>query len=1667
MKKNKIYKLWSGVLPLMFLLLSFGANAQSFLIDFPAFSAAPTQNPRELTVAGAASELQVQLDVAAASSSGADVTIKLPTGVEYVTGSVTKISGTNSLTITENGGSANSPVFKIGPSSLAVGDRIIFTIKRVANCDARTVAIDGTIFTDKVTGTIAGATPSSATSPTYNVKYAVFSFSQPSPQSNAVLGTNYTRTFTISNGGNGCATQAYFLVNYPSNGITPIKFEVISQNGITLSTPITLNQTSASGTTYFYTIPSTALPGGDLCQAENIVIRETYKINICNATTTYNAGWGTDSSPANWCQTVTGSATVSMASGVPDFTVTNSAGLLNYTDNACAPHDFTYTVTNTGTGNSSAAALYNLRVTNQAMDNSPNSRYTLTNYRIGNTSVTPTYNNTSSNATQTFDFAAMGLTTDPDGPGVGLEDVDGDGFYDDLPKGNKLVITATLTIKDKRNTYCGTMDTNPLYFRGNLNVGYSTMCNSTVSFPKANTVGPLIVAPFIDSQYLTVNNFTQSAIEGGVPFKVDFLITADSPGSGNAFDMWPTSPSKRKWIHTFTLPTGVTLNGTGNVKIDGVAVTASLSGNTLTVERVGNARPGRVTIEFLYTCGVDGNINIPYTLDFIDDYTSSPQCLINNEALCYNFTMTAIGCGQCSTGGPSISLPTVRRDDDFYGYTDGTLTTRVAYTAVPANEQKQALYYDVVRIEGKMRQNGFANNLYYRLKIDKPTTAPIEDKLLPITAVVTVSRSGSILTTTTLTASNVSTTGSTTTTSSFEWNLTSCLPAGGLIDGDEVNVVAKYRVNTKNLPTTSFVKAPGTAYTFYNKDTSGNIVMCGELPLDLYLAKVSTGNSFENLGNQLNSCSEVNLVRFISYVTLGGLWPFNNEIRPFSYYDYIKLTVPDGIVFTRTSSVGSASPVPNTQINTHTPVILNNGNGTKTFIFNNNGTFVLNKGGYYNLIDVFGKPSCGVSSGASYKAEAQIRDVYYAESVPYGTVAPTPSLSTIYNSGTATKIYANQPSISITNVSGNIQAIKPTESFTVRLASTGTSSAPYVWLAIPNTTGVNVSQVIDLATNTVLTPISYSGGQWFKISASGLASGATKDYRIDFTYTSCTATTFPVWAGWDCADYPTDPSTYTCGKQIGNLTFNPQLSTIQLSKISEPASPVSVLCDPLDYTYRFISAGAGNTIQDKLSVKLPTGMSLVPNSVSVEYPLASGNWFPVSTSVSGNVMSLDLMTHPQFPTDGLPGTLTDGGNSNKRMMDIKFQLKTDCNYTSGSNLLLTINGKNTCQSGSTGNGTTISSSTLSLAGGNASFLASFPAISSGTTGTGNCGTIKINVIEKIVTSTQTSANGQTRIILPLDFDFATPLNLTNYSSNAVTLIGYGTDAVTGRKYADLSIPAGMTTGQQMEYSYEITPQSNVSCGVYFDAIDYVAREKIGSYPCASAPGGTCSDIFVQTGMKSTDIVVDRPTYEITKLSGSYSNGTYSGSISIKNLSTYYNSVNPLKVDFYCADNSGNPTGQLLGTVALAGPVNAGTTITENYSFSGSVCNVSGKIYAKISKSNNCTCTDSGSKILLCYKPFATGGTVLDTNHGITALGRAGANNDNWPMVRKGAWTVLESKTKGFVVNRVPTTAAISNAVEGMMVYDEEADCLKIYTSTDNGATFGWKCYNVQGCPDNN
>lgn len=103
--------------------------------------------------------------------------------------------------------------------------------------------------------------------------------------------------------------------------------------------------------------------------------------------------------------------------------------------------------------------------------------------------------------------------------------------------------------------------------------------------------------------------------------------------------------------------------------------------------------------------------------------------------------------------------------------------------------------------------------------------------------------------------------------------------------------------------------------------------------------------------------------------------------------------------------------------------------------------------------------------------------------------------------------------------------------------------------------------------------------------------------------------------------------------------------------------------------------------------------------------------------------------------------------------------------------------------------------------------------------------------------------------------------------------------------------------------------------------------------------------------------------------------------------------------------------------------------------------------------------------LACYNDPA-GGTGAATNHGITLLQRAGADNGNWPMIRKSAFTVLESNAKGFVITRM-TTSQINGIVspqDGMMVYDNDSHCLKIYTAEVLPAVSGWKCYNSRACP---
>ncbi|MDO5614777.1 MAG: hypothetical protein Q4G16_01195 [Cruoricaptor ignavus] len=124
-------------------------------------------------------------------------------------------------------------------------------------------------------------------------------------------------------------------------------------------------------------------------------------------------------------------------------------------------------------------------------------------------------------------------------------------------------------------------------------------------------------------------------------------------------------------------------------------------------------------------------------------------------------------------------------------------------------------------------------------------------------------------------------------------------------------------------------------------------------------------------------------------------------------------------------------------------------------------------------------------------------------------------------------------------------------------------------------------------------------------------------------------------------------------------------------------------------------------------------------------------------------------------------------------------------------------------------------------------------------------------------------------------------------------------------------------------------------------------------------------------------------------------------------------------------------------------------------------------YTICDKADSTSCSTTTVTIVVEKSPICFGDASLttgsDSKHGITSLQRAATAinlSDGWPMVRKSAWTVLESNTKGFVITRMTTAQinAIAHPQDGMMTYDTTEKCLKIYDGTE------WACFSTATCP---
>lgn len=298
-------------------------------------------------------DLTVRIDVIANSNTN-KVTIDLSPGVEYVPGSVSKTGGTSTLTIAEsNISNLNRPVFAINPNALVPGNWIEFKIKRGASCTTYSWVREGNVPKDTVTiaGSAGTVIENSASINQYNVTFPTLTLQQPSTVSNTSIGGVFTRTFKITNGSQVNLNTVHFYIHYPGKGIEMVELR--------LGASTVLTPWKTSGDTLYYTLTGSQL-GSDnlLTNGEALNFTEKFKVKTCGANTLYGTGWGCSADPKKWCQAVTGSGNITMASGVPNFSEHSNTNL-NYV-NMCTPWSMRTTYKNTGTGNSSSATMFDV-----------------------------------------------------------------------------------------------------------------------------------------------------------------------------------------------------------------------------------------------------------------------------------------------------------------------------------------------------------------------------------------------------------------------------------------------------------------------------------------------------------------------------------------------------------------------------------------------------------------------------------------------------------------------------------------------------------------------------------------------------------------------------------------------------------------------------------------------------------------------------------------------------------------------------------------------------------------------------------------------------------------------------------------------------------------------------------------------------------------------------------------------------------------------------------------------------------------------------------------------------------------------------------------------------------------------------------------------------------
>ncbi|MDO6851970.1 gliding motility-associated C-terminal domain-containing protein [Cellulophaga lytica] len=1491
------------------------------------------------------------------------ISFDLPDGVTYKLGTLTLTSqtGSGNYTISEfNTSDLNKPVFSIekpANSNWISSDFVEFTFEKTAECEAVQYSYNGGLFKDVHTITyLDNTTPESDTDDnltinSYSLQRAYLAVENIATE-NLYVGESTTRAIQITNSGNGSIESFDHVVTISDELIDTY---TLSFNGTLL------NPTTISGNTHTYQINLNDAPfagqvgnGNNKFENETIILEEYLELENCepNQYSRHSPRWGCNN--GSYCQI--GATIPGPVAFIEEFTNLTLQEVNNPRPRWDAPVTYTYSVSNTSSSTPSYNVNINIGFTdddrfssvgfNPMSGDDHNTNRILSNFRFtGGSAITPQrWASTISGGSGlgSHHIASDYLTTDPDGPG-GLDDLDGDGYYDDLPAGESTEINVSMEM-DPNNPSCN--EGYAIYINEkdlHIDTWSITSCGSDTMSSREN----------IDSHYLnreSIYNYGSSEgydldmVEGSV-FRVGFtgnFVASEEAPTCNGTDMFSNDISTR-YVATLEVPAGITLDTSADSRYTQV-------GNIITFRETNladfmiSSKELVIPVEFPITidCSIysgPSNIQLPFTSSYESScYTTNLHCG-SFEAVTH--------CGNNGCVGPTTTSFNANRETA--GYTDASMSTRVT---LDPNTHATNYYMPkdqmVVTSEAKM-VNDERDNLYFEMRYVTENGVNMDDIIAYENGTVTINdiSTGTPQTFPLTVAPTITKQGTnnhfvTVDLSSYKSLISPTYIYGQGFEEDEISVELHFRFKDEFPQKARLYNLNNFQGRFYSLDATSTEIGCEVFNETAFFFQDSIYARTKD--RTVDGCSNVNLTAsIVHFSNLSDKFP--NEFRPTLLLKSAAVQIPDGMHFnSQVLSSFFARIDPSNEYPTGSNGGFNFSLSGSILTITPGPNFKHNDQGARDyselLVNISGTNSAHGSN--PYTVSFTYDEFAYSDFPEENTVSDTKNFTYV------------TPDYEIISDNSILVGNSLIESFEIEICKHDFEETFNNWLRVDTGLDFTISNayLVDGGTETPLNFTISNQVTYIEFGTIEEGNVTCKNIRFEGTYTGSSNKEIRVSHNYDCIGYPSnyDAITYF-NEEI--LTLTPVDAAIQLQILQQPTSSVGT-CEAYEVVLESRNAGEADLINPIINFDIPGDVSAITiNSITIEYPQNSGNIQTITPTIVGNNVSINLLDHTIISNNnGLLGSL-NSNSLEEQIAIVRLNLSPQCNYISNTGTTYNIAGNSPYGGPANGSNSRIAAEPIIITGAEPPYSTNTTIINS--PNFSGCEIETVSVETDIIGGV-TGSTDYIKITLPSGISYVDG-SLNSTGTRAVTFISK--TIVGDHEEIDLALPQGANSTDDITYNFKIESTGFICEGNYdLELSTYVTVSGL------SCSGVSCGDTEVITGNTSTTVQVTKGFLEASSF-------TPSASYVITSTDTYYNIVvglentgtedlsNGINYNVYCADASGVKTGNIIYSGSLSQAVPFGGSIEETIEFrTTEFCGVNSNIVVEFLPTNsNCFCTE--------------------------------------------------------------------------------------------------------------